>query len=31
MITENTIIMEVITKFPKAVGVFAKYGMKCLG
>ncbi len=31
MITENTIIMEVLTKYPKSLGVFAKYGMKCLG
>ena len=31
MITENTIIMEVITKIPKSVSVFAKFGMKCLG
>ncbi len=31
MLTENTIIMEVITKFPNSVAVFAKYGMKCLG
>ena len=31
MITKDTVIMEVITKFPNAVSVFAKYGMKCLG
>jgi len=31
MISENTIIMEVITKFPDSVAVFARYGMKCLG
>ncbi len=31
MITENTVIIEVLTKYPKSIAVFAKYGMKCLG
>lgn len=31
MITENTVILEVLTKYPKSMGVFAKYGLKCLG
>lgn len=31
MIAENTIILEVLTKFPDSLGVFAKYGLKCLG
>ena len=31
MISENTIIMEVLQKFPDSVSVFARYGMKCLG
>ena len=31
MITENTVILEVLTKYPKSLSVFAKYGLKCLG
>ncbi len=31
MITENTVILEVLRKYPKALSVFAKYGLKCLG
>lgn len=31
MITENTVILEVLTKYPKSMSVFAKYGLKCLG
>ncbi|MDT3699973.1 MAG: DUF1858 domain-containing protein [Thermincola sp.] len=31
MINEDTLIMEIITKIPGSVDVFAQYGMKCLG
>jgi|GEM_PF-2252464 hypothetical protein len=31
MITENTIILEVLRKYPESLKVFAKYGLKCLG
>lgn len=31
MITENTVILEVLRKYPKSLAVFARYGLKCLG
>ena len=31
LITEDTIILEIIRKYPESVKVFAKYGLKCLG
>lgn len=31
MITENSIILDVLRNFPQSMSVFAKYGLKCLG
>lgn len=31
MITKDMGIIEIVTKYPNAVDVFAKYGMGCIG
>lgn len=31
MITKDTVIQQIVQKYPEAVGIFERHGLRCLG